>query len=149
MCRKHSGSLFPQNISFPTGHVSPAFGVFPTYKTYASSPTTSRGFCSACGSPLTFNDEKTKDVVEINIGSLDEEVLIGEKVESEAWEDDLGRHVPRRGGWGYELGFPNYHIFTENEVKGVTDGFEGVKWLTDRTGGESFKGKVSEMRSNN
>ncbi|KAL1593264.1 hypothetical protein SLS60_010872 [Paraconiothyrium brasiliense] len=146
MCRKHSGSLLPQNISFPVAHLSPSLGSLPTYKTYASGPTTSRGFCSTCGSPLSFKDEKDTDLIEINIGAFDEEVLIGEKVEEEAWEDDHGRHVPRKGGWGYELGFPKYHIFAENEVKGVTDGFEGDKWLTDRTGGTAFKGKVGEMQ---
>lgn len=145
MCRKHSGSLLPQNISFPIAHVEPAFTSYSTYKTYASSPTTSRGFCSTCGSPLTFKYENQNDLIEINIGAIDEEVLIGEKTESEAWEDEHGRHVPRKGGWGYELGFPKYHIFAENEVKGVTDGFDGEKWLTDREGGKSFKGKVAEM----
>ncbi|KAK7187629.1 hypothetical protein DPSP01_003690 [Paraphaeosphaeria sporulosa] len=146
MCRKHSGSLLPQNISFPVAHLTPNLASFPTYNTYSSGPTTSRGFCSTCGSPLTFNDDKNRDLIEINIGSFDEEVLIGEKVEEDAWEDEYGRHVPRKGGWGYELGFPKYHIFAENEVKGVTDGFEGTKWLTDREGGTSFRGKVSGMK---
>ncbi|KAF1966026.1 hypothetical protein BU23DRAFT_560596 [Bimuria novae-zelandiae CBS 107.79] len=146
MCRKHSGSLLPQNIAFPTDNVSPQFPSLPTYKTYDSGPTTSRDFCSTCGSPLTFSDAKDKNVIQINIGAFDEEVLLGEKVESEAWKDEYGRHMPRKGGWGYELGFPKYHIFAENEVKGVTDGFDGEKWLTDREGGKAFKGKVAEMK---
>lgn len=146
MCRKHSGSLLPQNISFPTAHVVPNLDSFETYKTYASGPSTSRGFCAKCGSSLTFKDDKDADRIEISIGAFDEEVLLGNKVEEEAWEDEHGRHVPRKGGWGYELGFPSYHIFAENEVKGVTDGFDGDKWLTDREGGKAFKGKVAEMR---
>lgn len=146
MCRKHSGSLLPQNISIPTYNISPPLtsSSQPTFKTYDSSPSSERGFCSTCGSALTFHDKKS-DRVEINIGSIDEEVLIGKKDEANAWEDKYGKHVPRIGGWGYELAYPRYHIFTENEVPGVTDGFEGVKYLTDQSSGESFKGKAREL----
>jgi hypothetical protein len=80
------------------------------------------------------------------LGALDEEVLIGKKDEGKAWEDELGRHVPRVGGWGKVLGSARYHIWCENEVPGVTDGFGGEKWLTDRKGGESYKGKVVELK---
>jgi len=146
MCRKHSGSLLPQNCGFPASNVTPPFESNSSYKTYASTSDTERGFCSTCGSPLTFYDKRASDVIEINLGALDEEVLIGKKDEGSAWEDELGRHIPRIGGWGKVLGDPRYHIFCENEIAGVTDGFGGKKWLTDRNGGKSFEGKVSELK---
>ncbi|KAF2241016.1 hypothetical protein BU26DRAFT_525550 [Trematosphaeria pertusa] len=145
MCRKHGGSLLPQNCSFPLSHISPPLSSNPTYKTYASGPHTERGFCSTCGSALTFND-KRDDALEINLGAFDEDVLCGKRDEANAWEDEYGRHVPRTGGWGHELAFPQYHIFAENEVPGVTDGFEGVKYLMDRKDAKGFKGKARELR---
>ena len=84
-------------------------------------------------------------MIEINLGALDEEVLCGKRDEENAWDDELGRHVPRKGGWGKILAAPRYHIFTENEIPGVTDGFEGEKWLLDRSGGKSFTGKAREL----
>ncbi|KAJ4301572.1 hypothetical protein N0V90_003665 [Kalmusia sp. IMI 367209] len=125
MCRKHSGSLLPQNISFPVSHVSPPLTSNSSYKTYKSGPNSLRGFCSTCGSSLSSKYTNDAEFIGFNIGAFDEEVLIGEKVEEKAWEDEHGKHVPRKGGWGYVLGIPKYHIFAENEVVGVTDGFDG------------------------
>jgi hypothetical protein len=107
MCRKHSGSLFPQNCGFPKANVSPPIESNSTFKTYDSSPNTSRGFCSKCGSPLTFSDKDTPDLIEINLGAFDEDVLCGKRDEENAWEDEYGRHVPRIGGVGKELCYPN------------------------------------------
>jgi len=146
MCRKHSGGLFPQNGAYPLSNVSPPLTSNPTYKTYASGPSTERGFCSTCGSALTFNDKGDVNVIEINLGALDEHVLCGKRDEAGAWEDEHGRHVPRIGGWGKEIAFPNYHMFSENEIPGVTDGFEGLKYLTDRKSGQPFAGKARELK---
>ena len=83
----------------------------------------------------------------INLGAFDEEELCGERDEAGAWEDEYGRHVPRSSrGWGRELGGPSYHIFCENEIEGVTDGFEGEKWLAMQADGRSFKGKAKELQ---
>ena len=70
--------------------------------------------------------------MEINLGAFDEEVLCGKKVEDGAWTDGVGRHV-------------RYHIFCENEIPGLTDGFEGDKWLLGREDGERFRGKVRDL----
>jgi hypothetical protein len=145
MCRKHSGSLFPQNSSIPLSNISPPLTSNPTYKTYASGPETERGFCSTCGSALTFNDKRDVDLVMISLGAFDEDVLCGKRNEAGAWEDEHGRHVPRTGGWGKELGYPAYHIFSENEIPGVTDEFGGLKYLTDKESGKGFKGKAREL----
>lgn len=146
MCRKHSGSLLPQNCGFPTSNVTPALSSNPSYKTYASSPHTLRGFCSNCGSPLSFHEKSEPDIVEINLGALDEEVLCGKRDEENAWTDEAGKHVPRVGGWGKTLGAPKYHIYCENEIPGATDGFDGEKFLLSRTDGKGFKGKARDLK---
>ncbi|KAF2031552.1 hypothetical protein EK21DRAFT_63202 [Setomelanomma holmii] len=145
MCRKHSGSLLPQNCGFPASNIDPPLKSNASYQTYASSPTTERGFCKTCGSPLAFHDKKEPGFVEISLGALDEEVLIGKKDEANAWKDKYGTHIPRIGGWGKVLGDPRYHIYCENEISGVTDAFCGDKWLTDKKDGKSFRGKVREL----
>jgi hypothetical protein len=43
------------------------------------------------------------------------------------------------------LGTPSRHILCENEIPGVTDGFEGDKWLRDTKDGESFRGKARDL----
>jgi hypothetical protein len=146
MCRKHSGSLQPQNGYFPLSNISPPIASNSTYRTYASGPNTERGFCCTCGSALTFNDKRDVDVIEISLGAFDEDVLCGKRDEAGAWEDEHGRHVPRIGGWGQEMAFPSYHIFSENEIPGVTDGFEGTKYLTDKESGTAFTGKARELK---
>lgn len=140
MCRKHSGSLLPQNCGFPAANVSPPLSSNASFRTYQSSEGCHRGFCGTCGSPLSIQDGKEPGVVEINLGAFDEEVLCGRRDEANVWEDEHGRHVPRIGGWGRELGYPGYHIYTENEILGVTDGFEGTKYLRDRGSGSGSKG---------
>lgn len=117
-----------------------------SYQIYHSGPNTYRGFCGTCGSALTFNDQREPDMVEINVGSFDEEVLCGKRDEAHAWEDEYGRHVPRIDGVGKELCYPRYHIFMENAIPGVTDDFPGTKYLLDRTTGKGFTQKPSEFR---
>jgi hypothetical protein len=146
MCRKHSGSLYAHGAAFPLANISPALASNPFYKTYASGPKTERGFCSTCGSSLAFNDKRDADTIEIGFGVLDEDVLCGKRDEAGAWEDEHGRHVPRIGGWGKEIAYASRQIFSENEIPGVTDGFEGLKYLTDDTSGKAFQGKVRNLK---
>ncbi|ORY16722.1 Mss4-like protein [Clohesyomyces aquaticus] len=136
MCRKHSGSLLPQNCKFPTANISPPLKGNPAFKTYNSSSNAYRGFCGDCGSALTFHFVKEPEFTEINLGAFDEEVLCGKRDESNAWEDEHGRHVPRIGGVGRELCYPQYHIFMENAIPGVTDDFPGPKYLQDKSTGK-------------
>ncbi|KAF2651465.1 hypothetical protein K491DRAFT_696448 [Lophiostoma macrostomum CBS 122681] len=140
MCRKHSGSLLPQCCGFPWANITPHFASNPAYKTYSSSVHVYRGFCGTCGSALTCNEKSTPDIVEINLGAFDEDVLCGTRDEEKAWEDEYGRHVPRTGGVGKELCYPRYHLFWENAIPGVTDDFAGKKYLQDRAKGEAFTG---------
>ena len=138
MCRKHSGSILPQNCGFPVENVTPPLDSNPTFKRYESSPGAFRGFCSTCGSALTFNERSSPEIIEINVGAFDEDVICGKKDEDNAWEDKHGRHVPRVGGVGKELVYPKYHLYWENAIPGVTDGFEGRKYLQNRSDGEPF-----------
>ncbi len=150
MCRKHSGSLYPQNCPFPRANIHPRLdpASLPSYKTYQSSSTACRGFCSTCGSPLTYLASSDADKIEVNLGALDEEVLCGKRDEENAWEDEIGRHIPRKGGWGKILGDSKYHIFSENEIPGLatTDEYGGDKYLLDQGSGKSFKGKARELK---
>jgi len=116
MCRKFTGSLFQSSNHFPTTSISPPLSSFPKYTTYTSSDKAYRGFCSKCGSSLTFNfldDDKT----EVCLGSVDEEIL--------------------RGKWGTQLCKAKEHIWCENAVRGVTDTLGGVMWTKAR-GSEKF-----------
>ncbi|KAF2188220.1 hypothetical protein K469DRAFT_627683 [Zopfia rhizophila CBS 207.26] len=146
MCRKHSGSLLPQNCGFPKVNISPPLEDNPSYKTYKSSHEAYRGFCGICGSALTFNYNKEPETTEINLGAFDEDVLCGKRDEANAWEDEYGRHVPRIGGVGKELCYAKYHIFMENAIAGVTDDLPGTKWLLDRSSGKGFTGKLTDFK---
>ncbi|KAF9739375.1 hypothetical protein PMIN06_000924 [Paraphaeosphaeria minitans] len=106
-------------MSFPVAHLTLNLASCPIYKTCASGPTTLRGFCSTCEPSLAFNDDKDRNLVDTNMGAFDDEVLIGEEVGEQAWKDECGRHVSKKGGWGYGPEFPNHHSFAEDGVKGV------------------------------
>lgn len=95
---------------------------------------------------MTFNDREKPEVTEINLGCLDEEVLCGKKDVEASWSDECGLHVPRVGGWGAVLGKARFRIYCENEIPGVTDEFEGDKWLLGRDNGASFRGRARELK---
>ena len=146
MCRKHTGSILPQNCAFPTANISPPLKENPAYKIYKSSSFAYRGFCSTCGSSLAFNYDGEPEQTEINLGAIDEDILCGKRDETSAWDDEYGHHVPRVGGLGREICSAVQHIYMENAIIGVTDDLPGNKWLTDRTGGKSFTGKPFDFK---
>jgi hypothetical protein len=106
--------------------------------TYKSSDKAERGFCSNCGSSLTFQFLETPDKVEIFIGSIDEEWLCGRKV-GEKDEGEFGkvavREEPILNLCSTEL---SGSIWVENAVPGVTDRVPGPKWWRERADGTSF-----------
>lgn len=67
MCQKHYGGLFGATVKVPKASIAFVKGQ-PAY--YRSSNVAQRGFCSACGSPLTFIFDALPDLW-ISIGSLD------------------------------------------------------------------------------
>ncbi|KAL6718552.1 hypothetical protein ACLMJK_004644 [Lecanora helva] len=80
---------------------SPSPTTLTSYTTYTSTSTHHRGFCSTCGSTLTWRADSTPDEIEILIGTLDEDVL--------------------RGKWGRRLVECEEHYWASNCVQGVTD----------------------------
>jgi len=119
MCRKASGCL-----AIPWHTIDPATELKwlskETYSEYSASPGRYRGFCSRCGGQLTWRSTKSFDLA---VGSFDEEFLIGKR------ESDK---VKGEGGFGLALYRSDAkHIYTVNEIKGVTDHWEGPKFMED------------------
>ncbi len=73
-----------------------------------------RAFCKNCGSFLSWTDRVVPHEIELTVGSIDEEFLVGER-------DSEDRPL---GAFGAALANPEgVHFYVRNEIKGVTDGF--------------------------
>ena len=123
-CRKRSGALTAPYIdtltthvhwSTPSHHPTTSPTTLPSFAEYSASAGKHRGFCTTCGSPLTFRSDDCPGEVEVTTGSLDEEVLAGE----------MGKVVGRASGG---------HFWCERMIAGVTD-LEGGRRF--RAGGGS------------
>lgn len=68
MCQKAVGNLFAALVAVPRDALVWTRG---TPARFRSSAHVDRGFCAACGTPLTYDDE-TSDSVSVTIGSLDD-----------------------------------------------------------------------------
>ncbi len=68
MCRRAGGAPVVVWADFPKGNFALLQGA-PAH--YASSPGVGRGFCAACGSTLTFEDE-AKSYLSVAVGTLDD-----------------------------------------------------------------------------
>jgi|SRR6185369_4151905 len=79
MCRKATGSAFGVYASVRIENLKIVSGA-ETIMRYRSSPGVERTFCARCGSTLQFVSEKTPGIVEVALGTLD---------------DDPGTSVPR------------------------------------------------------
>ncbi|AUX48897.1 aldehyde-activating protein [Sorangium cellulosum] len=71
-CQRAFGNVFAVLTSVRRATLA-WLGIEPTY--FASSPLARRGFCSSCGTPLTF-EYPDSEVVEIAVGSLDDPGLV-------------------------------------------------------------------------
>ena len=71
MCQKASGGPFMVFVNLPAAAVTWTRGE-PTR--FASSSLASRGFCKACGTPLTY--ERTADRISVSHGSLDDPAAV-------------------------------------------------------------------------
>ena len=69
MCRRASGAPAVAWFSVPKAGLHVTSGA-PAY--YDSSPGCRRGFCSACGTQLTFEDERWPNDVDVTTASLDD-----------------------------------------------------------------------------
>ena len=72
-CRKHSGAPVVAWVAYETRHVKWTEG---TRAKYESSPGVMRSFCSACGTPLTWEGESRREggklITEFHISTLDD-----------------------------------------------------------------------------
>lgn len=128
MCRKFTGSLFPQLMPVQNEQVTPPLFSSPAYKEFSSSPGRFRGFCGNCGSPLVWRSAEKPTEFDIFLGSIDEKFLVGERVEGTEKKTPQGITVERRGGLGRDICTPNQvQLFCENAIPGVTDLLHGGK----------------------
>jgi len=141
-CRKFTGCLQPQSIGVPVASISPPFKSNATYKEWDSGNGGLRGFCTTCGSSLTFNYVTTPESTEIWIGALDEEVLVGKKTGA---DEDCGKYgkkaIRETDGFGAALVDTSHsgHLWLENAVKGWTDKTPGKKFWQERGENEGFE----------
>lgn len=91
---------------------------------FHATPGYERGFCRRCGGLLYWRDLR-RDDLEISVGSVDPEFLVGKK-----------RGGDGEGGEGYGFALANccsHNVFCGNEIKGVTDGLpgrvRGIRWV--------------------
>lgn len=114
------------------------------FKEFSSSPQGRRGFCTECGSTLTWRDERRPEEVELFVGTIDEVFLIGDRssrVESRSlvwqgkWTEVLRREdEDGRTSLGQDLCVPNGgNFFFRNAVDGVTDRNLGGEWHVEDT----------------
>ncbi|MGQ7794331.1 GFA family protein [Faunimonas sp. B44] len=68
MCQKAFGSFFAPLVRARKSDFAVTRG---TIAIFRSSDVVERGFCSACGTPLTF-EELGRDAIDVSIGSLDD-----------------------------------------------------------------------------
>ncbi|KAL9073063.1 MAG: hypothetical protein Q9161_003117 [Pseudevernia consocians] len=136
-CRKRSGALIapwidtaPSRITWSSPSPSSLSSLsppspspnpnspttLPSFSEYSASPGKHRGFCTTCGSPLTWRDDEYPDVLEVTTGSVDGEVLAGE----------MGEWLGRASGG---------HYWCEAMIGGVTD-LQGGKRLRGGDGSE-------------
>ena len=142
LCRKFTGALLPQSFTVPTESITPSFKSQDTYKQFKSSEKAARGFCSTCGSSLTFNYLAKSGETEIYLGTVDEDILLGPK-DGEETHGEQGKKTARgAGALGPVLARTDRsgHIWYENAIESVTDQLPGAKWWRDSSDGKPFNG---------
>jgi hypothetical protein len=68
-CRRHTGAPVSAYAGFEADKVRFTRG---TLARFASSPGVMRGFCSACGSTLTYEGERWPTEIHIHVGAFDD-----------------------------------------------------------------------------
>lgn len=99
-CRRASGAPFVAWGTFSLPHFSIMRG---SMALQSSSPQVRRGFCSACGTSLTYFHEGRPDEIDVTLASLDEPARL--VPERHIWVADklpwvtLGDGLPQHPGW--------------------------------------------------
>lgn len=131
MCRKWTGCLVSHDLIVKKSQLTPDLTSFATFTQYESSPGTRRAFCSKCGGGVAwFNDYIPDDVI-IFVGTIDEEHLLGQVIESSIKEDEHGSTFNREGGHAKILTDSSTagNLYWHNAIPGLTDHFTGPKFL--------------------
>ena len=82
-CRRSSGAAFVTWFTVERERVAWTAGA---PKRYASSPGVTRQFCGACGTELTYSNEKAAKTIDLTVGSLD--CAAGHPAEKHIWTSD-------------------------------------------------------------
>ncbi|KAI5921872.1 glutathione-dependent formaldehyde-activating GFA [Camillea tinctor] len=122
-CRRSTGTLIFAAHSVALRNLTYTSAT-DTLRNYSATRGFQRGFCATCGSFLYWRDE-SRDVVELAVGCVDEEFLVGEHGSE---------------GFGRALASPEgNHVWCQNEIKGVTDRMVGpgcgVRWARNSDDG--------------
>ena len=132
-CRKHCGSLMAQFImvkpsQLQWSNASGGNGARESFKEFSSSKGVYRGFCSSCGSALTWRSEEQADGVEILLGTVDETYLIGDRTEKVPSQSLTSKANFEKvldsddGALGREMCLPTAgQMCVRNAIKGATD----------------------------
>lgn len=137
-------TVLPSQLKWATPSPSRPYLPAAPFKEFASSAQGRRGFCTECGSTLTWRDEQNLEEVELFVGTIDEVFLIGdrsERVESDrlAWQGKWIEVLRRenedgRTSVGQDLCVPRGgNFFFRNAVDGVTDRNLGGAWYVENT----------------
>ncbi|CAA9516437.1 MAG: Gfa-like protein [uncultured Sphingomonadaceae bacterium] len=115
MCQRAVGNVAAALKTLPKAHVR--WERAPDY--YASSPIARRGFCSACGTPLTF-DYPDSPRMDLTVGSFDDPARFrpthhfGAESRLRAWDDTRGlpetrsdEYAPLNARWEAAGGRPD------------------------------------------
>lgn len=137
-------TVLPSQLKWATPSLSNPQIPAASFKEFSSSTYGRRGFCTECGSALTWRDERNTAEVELFVGTIDEVFLIGDRttrVESHSlagpgeWIEVLGKEdEDGRTSLGQDLCVPKGgNFFFRNAVDGVTNRDLGGEWYVEDT----------------
>ncbi|KAH8198383.1 hypothetical protein TruAng_007480 [Truncatella angustata] len=109
-CRRGSGGLIWHSHTVPAANLA---YTTPTteLRSFSATRGVQRGFCAKCGSFLHWKEDESREVY-VSVACVDPEFL----------RDGEG------GGYGYALANSSRgHIYCENEIRGVNEGWVGKK----------------------
>lgn len=113
MCRKFTASLTAQFLAIKSTMLTPAFNTFATFREYESTPGVFGGFCTSCGSSLSWRTLAIPDIVDIFIGTLDEKWLTEDR-------DGTSQSIAKA------LATPNgFQAWQSHAIGGVSDSLKG------------------------
>ncbi|KAA8893299.1 Mss4-like protein [Sphaerosporella brunnea] len=127
-CRKHSGALTVHLLCLHPSQISWDTTTATTFQEFQSSPHCFRGFCTRCGSSMTWRKQQQQ------------QQQPGGEPEGEEKEAMIDIFTGTLDAVDATLATPDEQLFCGNAVRGVTDCVAaGRKWVAMR-GGEEWTG---------